>query len=383
MRSKRNQRATYFFILAFAGLVTAWWFNAMAVLHAGDYIKDGFTSNVDWVYSMDLLITGIAGMSFIVIEGRRQKMRHLWAYVLVSGITAVAFALPLFLAMRELHLRKQWLVGGRIDTYEFDKHRVDVWVPADVSATTPVLVMHDGKNVFFEEFSTHGPTWGVLDAMRDGRIRGDRKPMIIAVWGLSGETRTLELGPEDIYVGHPEIWDVMPAGLRPEKITPMGNAYQALLAERILPELAAKYGVTLSPERTALAGSSMGGLSSLYGMAKYPQVWGTALCYSTHWPFGFETMVDKLTDLLPPAGHHRIWTDSGTIELDAAYPPYHAQAVKRLEERGYRYEVDYVGAIYPNTGHNEAWWAARVEHPINWWLNPDEPRFTKEQVMGR
>ena len=383
MKRKRSNRATYFFILAFAGLATAWWFNGMAVLHAGDYIKDGFTSDVDWVYSLDLLITGVAAMSFIVIEGRRKNMRHLWAYVLVSLVTAVAFAFPFFLAMRELHLRKVWLAGGRIDTFEFDKHRVDVWVPADVSPTTPVLVMHDGKNVFFAEHSTHGPTWGVLDAIREGRIRADKKPLIIAVWGLSGETRTLELGPEDIYVNHPEIWDTLPNGLRPAVIEPMGNAYQALLATKILPDIAARYGVSVSPERTALAGSSMGGLSSLYGLAKYPDVWGTALCYSTHWPFGFETMVDKLTSLLPPAGRHRIWTDSGTLDIDAAYPPYHLQAVEKLEGLGYRYEVDYVGAIYPNTGHNEAWWAGRVEHPINWWLNPDEPRATKDQVMGR
>ncbi|MEY3999758.1 MAG: hypothetical protein RLZZ626_113, partial [Actinomycetota bacterium] len=97
MKRKRSYRATYFFILAFAGLATAWWFNGMAVLHAGDYIKDGFTSDVDWVYSLDLLITGVAAMSFIVVEGRRKNMRHLWAYLLVSLVTAVAFAFPFFL----------------------------------------------------------------------------------------------------------------------------------------------------------------------------------------------------------------------------------------------------------------------------------------------
>jgi hypothetical protein len=30
---------------------------------------------------------------------------------------------------------------------------------------------------------------------------------------------------------------------------------------------------------------------------------------------------------------------------------------------------NFVGVIYPMTGHNEDWWAGRVEHPINWWLN--------------
>ena len=379
MKAQRRTIATYFFSLAIIGLLSAWYFNFLAVLGREDYLADGFTSNVDWVYSLDLLIGGIAGMTLIVIEGRRLGMKHLWAYIALGFVTAFAFVFPLFLGMRELRLRRIDLAGGRIDTYEFDKHRVDVWVPPSVSDTTPVLVMHDGKNVFFSEHSTFGATWGILDALRDGRIRAEKKPLIIAVWGLSDATRINELGPEDLYVEHPEIFDMLPPELMPATRTPMSNAYQSLVATRIVPELAAKYGIALHPDRTAIAGSSMGGLASLYGLAKHPDVYGTALCYSTHWPFGFEITVDKLTKLAPPAGHHRIWTDTGTIELDAIYPPFHAAAAEKLAQRGYRYDVDFIHAIYPNTGHSETWWAGRVEHPINWWLDPNEPRTSIEE----
>jgi hypothetical protein len=37
-------------------------------------------------------------------------------------------------------------------------------------------------------------------------------------------------------------------------------------------------------------------------------------------------MVDELTGLLPNGSDHRVWTDTGTIELDALYPPFHAYA---------------------------------------------------------
>ncbi|MFM2433879.1 MAG: hypothetical protein RI974_619, partial [Actinomycetota bacterium] len=153
MKAQRRTIATYFFSLAIIGLLSAWYFNFLAVLGREDYLADGFTSNVDWVYSLDLLIGGIAGMTLIVIEGRRLGMKHLWAYIALGFVTAFAFVFPLFLGMRELRLRRIDLAGGRIDTYEFDKHRVDVWVPPSVSDTTPVLVMHDGKNVFFSEHS--------------------------------------------------------------------------------------------------------------------------------------------------------------------------------------------------------------------------------------
>jgi succinate dehydrogenase hydrophobic anchor subunit len=101
-----NQRrnAYFFFIIAAIGLVTAWTFNGLAVMRGEDYLADGFTSNVDWVYSLDLLIGGVAGMAFIIIEGRRLKMRRLWLYIALSFITAFAFVFPLFLAMRALKI---------------------------------------------------------------------------------------------------------------------------------------------------------------------------------------------------------------------------------------------------------------------------------------
>ena len=70
-------------------------------MHAENFITDGFTSNVDWVYSLDLLIGGIAGMAFIVIESRL-KMRFWWLYIADSFVTAFAFVFPLFLGFREL-----------------------------------------------------------------------------------------------------------------------------------------------------------------------------------------------------------------------------------------------------------------------------------------
>ena len=55
--------------------------------------------------------------------------------------------------------------------------------------------------------------------------------------------------------------------------------------------------------------------------------------------------------------------------MDALYGPSHEHFAKRIAELGYVQGKDVVTAIYPNTGHSELWWAGRVEHPINWWLD--------------
>lgn len=373
-------RATFFFFITISalGLFTAMFFNIRATLLAENYITDGFTSNVDLVYSLDLLIGGTAGMAFMIIEGRRLGMRYLWAIVLVGFVTAFAFAFPLFLALRVRKLDKDHRANGRFDQYEFNGHRVDVWVPSSLNPETPVLVMHDGKNLFFPEFSTFGGTWGLLDALRNRKIGGARivsknQPLIVGVWQQRDALRLGTLAPEDFVAAYPNVIDDLDDDFKamqmPEGFTPYGNEYQALIAEKILPVLADLYAIKLDRARTAMAGSSMGGLASLYGVIKHPEVYGAALSFSTHWPIGGNEMVDWYVNHLPKPGTHKIWSDTGTIELDAAYPPFHKRFAQKLEDKGYTYHEDFVHAMYPNTGHNELWWAGRVEHPINWWLN--------------
>jgi hypothetical protein len=106
MKTKPNARANYFFILSAIGLITAWWFNAIAVMNAQDYLAAWFGTEVDWVLSLDLTIVAIAGVTFMILEAKKLGMKRVWLYILLSGFTAMAFTFPLFLAMRELKLAK-------------------------------------------------------------------------------------------------------------------------------------------------------------------------------------------------------------------------------------------------------------------------------------
>jgi hypothetical protein len=104
MRSQHNARYWFFLALSLVGLVTAWVFNGLAVMTGADYLEAWSSRPVDWVLSTDLLIVAIAGSAFMIIEGRRLRMRNIWLYIALSGVTAFAFTFPLFLAMREKKL---------------------------------------------------------------------------------------------------------------------------------------------------------------------------------------------------------------------------------------------------------------------------------------
>ena len=82
-----------------------------------------------------------------------------------------------------------------------------------------------------------------------------------------------------------------------------------------------------SPRRadTFVAGSSMGGLISLYAALEYPRVFGGAACFSTHWPLSLKetradfttAMVQYLDQKLPRRPQPRLYFDHGTATLDA------------------------------------------------------------------
>ena len=263
--------------------------------------------------------------------------------------------------------------GGRIESTEFSNHRVDVWVPDIIVSGTPLLVMHDGQNVFFPEYTIHNQTWGILGAIAEGRVVAENLPIVVSVWGLEGthafdKSRMYELCPQDVLVANPDLYQMADkADFDVSKL--LGNLYQAMLADEILPAIARTYGVDLQPQRTAIMGSSMGGLASLYGLARHPDVYGTALCLSTHWAYWEPHFIHSLLSLLPEPGMHRIWTDRGTLNLDALYEQPHQEVIQQLLSRGYVRDLDFQAHIFDGTDHNELAWSRRIEYPLNWWLS--------------
>lgn len=96
-----------YLVISAVGLITAWVFNGIAVMNGESYTDAWFGSAVDWVLSADLTVVAIAVVVFMITEARRLGMKRVWLYILLSGITAMAFTFPLFLAMRERKLAER------------------------------------------------------------------------------------------------------------------------------------------------------------------------------------------------------------------------------------------------------------------------------------
>jgi hypothetical protein len=60
-----------------------------------------FSTRIGAFFGLDVLVSAIALLAFIVWEGRRRGMKMLWMPVAATCIVGVSCGLPLFLFMRE------------------------------------------------------------------------------------------------------------------------------------------------------------------------------------------------------------------------------------------------------------------------------------------
>ena len=99
--------------------------------------------------------------------------------------------------------------------------------------------------------------------------------------------------------------------------------------KKLKPYIDEKYSTLTDAKNTFMAGSSMGGLISMYAFCEYPNIFGGVACLSTHWVGTFDTLnnpiphvfADYLDLNLPSEQNHKI-CDYGTKTLDALYGPF-------------------------------------------------------------
>lgn len=106
-----SAREMVFALLALLGLAVPWYFNFQYAAQGGNpfdlvgFFSLGFVNPAASSLTMDLVIAFTAFALWTMPEARRIGMRAGWLYPLLGFFIAFAFAFPLFLFMRERHLR--------------------------------------------------------------------------------------------------------------------------------------------------------------------------------------------------------------------------------------------------------------------------------------
>jgi predicted alpha/beta superfamily hydrolase len=225
---------------------------------------------------------------------------------------------------------------------QFDQRRIWVYFPPDYTTSLkryPVLYMHDGQNVFEDSTSFSGE-WGVdefMDSIRNSCI-------VVAV-DNGGSKRMNEYGPYDM--------ERFGKG--------QGKQYVDFLATTLKPYIDRKFRTLKKKEFTFVAGSSMGGLISMYAILQYPKVFGGAGVFSpSFW------IAPKIYEEITAKGEKikgKIYFYAGKQESESMV----SDMLKAFQTMHSVSKADMVTVIRDDGKHNEGTW--RREFPGFWeWM---------------
>ena len=213
----------------------------------------------------------------------------------------------------------------------------------DPEARFPVLYMFDGHNVFFDSDATYGKSWGMGEYL-DSRGTG----LIVVAVDCNHRRphgRLNEYSPFDFYV--PEFG----------QIVGRGKKYMDWLCGTLKPMIDKRYPTLPDRRHTWIAGSSMGGLMSLYAVTAYNKFFSRAAALSPSvW------LVDgQMTPLIRKSRYRRgtvVYMDYGSREMGSHKDMLHCymDTADALMERG----VLLTSRIVPNGDHCEASWEEQI-----------------------
>jgi len=259
---------------------------------------------------------------------------------------------------------RHWLQSSLVDG-----RYIDVWLPNGYSSAKKynVLYMHDGQMLFDATTTWNGQEWNVDGIMGTLSNNGVIDPTIVVGIHSNGNKRHAEHFPEKVITTIPE-----PQKTNLESLfygTTRGDAYLKFIVTELKPFIDSVYATNAGQQNTFIAGSSMGGLISLYAYCEYPQIFSRAACLSTHWIGTFSDNADipnaiiaYVKQKLPSPEGRKIYFDHGTVGLDAYYGPYQQRVDSLITIAGYT-SVNWESLIYQGADHNETAWQARFSTP--------------------
>ena len=227
-----------------------------------------------------------------------------------------------------------------------EPRRAYVYLPQalerDPALRFPVLYMFDGHNVFFDEDATYGKSWGMgeyLDA--------HETPLIVAAVECNHD-------PDNGRISEYAPYSFNARGFG--KIEGRGGLTMDWLIRSFKPEIDRRYPTLPDRAHTFIAGSSMGGLMSLYALSGFNAVFSRAAALSPSLDFGPKSL-EALIRAADFGADTVLYMDMGEEELGRRST---ARNFRRfaglLLERGVRLTA----RIVPGGRHCEASWEKQI-----------------------
>ncbi|MEC4003606.1 alpha/beta hydrolase-fold protein [Flavobacterium sp. SUN052] len=261
---------------------------------------------------------------------------------------------------------------------------VDVWLPENYSDSKKyaVLYMNDGQALFDSETTWNKQAWEVDDVLskliKENKIQD---VIVVGIWN-GGLTRHIDYFPQKPFESlnkqqQDSIYNANRSNgqsvFNSQKIN--SDNYLKFIVKELKPLIDEKYAVYTDQKHTFIAGSSMGGLISMYAICEYPKIFGGAVCMSTHWPGIFtleknpipNAFFNYLKKHLPNPKNHKFYFDYGTATLDALYQTLQPKVDEIMKEKGFN-STNCKTQKFDGDDHSEKSWSKRFYIPMEFIL---------------
>ncbi len=247
---------------------------------------------------------------------------------------------------------------------------IDVWLPEGYDTSDfryPVIYMQDGEMLFDSTKTWNGQEWKVDETMKSLITKNKIENCIIVGIPSAKNLRRNEYFPANITSYLPKQLSKEFLALRND--TTDANKYLLFISKELKPFIDNSYRTMSAPQFTCLAGASMGGLLSWYGVCEYSMTFGKAICLSTHWPginptdsnskYYAQAFEKYLQTHLPEPNEAKFYFAHGGLTLDKYYTPYQKKVNSLFAKKKFN-KSNFKFMYYPNDEHNEISWAKQL-----------------------
>jgi predicted alpha/beta superfamily hydrolase len=234
--------------------------------------------------------------------------------------------------------------------------------PAASAKRYPVLYFNDGQNMFDEKTAYVGEDWKADETLEALAKDGTEAIAVAIPNGL--KRRMDEYNPWREQVS----WRVLPPWASRE-MGGKGDAYLDWVVGSVKPLIDRELPTASAPANTAIVGSSMGGLISLYALAARPETFGLAGVFSPSVMWSNFRILDVLRERSDQFADARLYVDAGSKEGRGMVAG--ARRLRRtLLDIGFA-EGDDLMYVEDRAGiHRESAWARRLPDALRFLL-PD------------
>lgn len=259
---------------------------------------------------------------------------------LVIGLCAISLS-----AQAQKSADTAQLLVSKINMPQLGRMRtLNIYLPAGYASSKkkyPVIYMHDGQNIFSISKNPYG-SWNIDSLLKT--VPAGKQVIIIGI-DNGGNYRMGEYNAYDSKYAKAE-----------------GAAYTEFIVKTLKPHIDSVYRTKKEAKYTTVAGSSMGGLISMYAIMKYPDVFGAAGVFSPSFWIAPQIYTD--IEAAPSNSKARIFLTCGDQEGNET--DYVNKMDSLLMEKGFDRKAVPAPLIIKGGKHNEAQWHSSFTTFYSW-----------------